>query len=55
VRGRVATRDEVEAFFGVPERTESSFVRYEVNERYPHVEFTSEGRIGKLSALLEPV
>jgi len=50
-----ATRDEVEAFFGAPERTESSFVRYEVNERYLHVEFNSDGRIGKLSALLEPV
>lgn len=50
-----ATRDEVEAFFGVPERTEPSFVRYEANERYLHVEFNSDGRIGKLSALLEPV
>lgn len=50
-----ATRTEVEDFFGVPERTGPSFVRYEANERYLHVEFNSDGRIGKLSALLEPV
>jgi DNA-binding transcriptional MerR regulator len=28
---------------------------YEANERYLHVEFNSDGRIGKVSALLEPV
>lgn len=50
-----ATRAEVEDFFGVPERTGTGFVRYEANERYLHVEFNSDGRIGKLSALLEAV
>lgn len=50
-----ASRDEVEAFFGAAERTGPHFVRYEANERYLHVEFNSDGQIGKLSALLEPV
>jgi hypothetical protein len=50
-----ATRTEVEAFFGVPERTGPSFVRYEANERYLHVEFNSNDRIGKVSALLEAI
>ena len=50
-----ATRAEVEDLFGVPERTGPAFVRYEANERYLHVEFNSDGRIGKLSALLEAV
>lgn len=50
-----ATRDEVEALFGAPERPGPSFVRYEANQRYLHVEFNSDGQIGKLSALLEPV
>ncbi|MFD2024231.1 hypothetical protein [Promicromonospora aerolata] len=50
-----ATRAEVEDFFGAPERTGAGFVRYEANQRYLHVEFDSDGRIGKLSALLEPV
>jgi hypothetical protein len=50
-----ATRTEVEAFFGVPERTGPSFVRYEANERYLHVEFNSNDRIGKVSAVLEAI
>lgn len=50
-----ATRTDVEALFGVAERTGPGFVRYEANRRYLHVEFGSDGRVGKLSALLEPV
>ncbi|MBL0885436.1 hypothetical protein [Myceligenerans indicum] len=50
-----ATRTEVEAIFGVAERTGPNFVRYEANQRYLHVEFNADGKIGKLSALLEPV
>ncbi|WP_454853768.1 hypothetical protein [Promicromonospora soli] len=50
-----ATRGEVADFFGAPERVGPNFVRYEANDHYLHVEFNSDGRIGKLSALLEAV
>ncbi|MGP4028842.1 hypothetical protein [Actinomadura sp. 3N407] len=50
-----ATRAEVAAFLGTPERTGRTFDRYEVNKRYLHFEFEPNGRIGKLSALLEPI
>ena len=50
-----ATRAEVTAFLGAPERTGRAFDRYEVNEHYLHVEFAPNGGIGMLSALLEPV
>lgn len=50
-----ATRDDIESFFGVPERSGPGFVRFEANERYLHVEFDSNGRIAKLSALLEAI
>lgn len=49
-----ATRAEVAARLGKPERTGPNFDRYEVNGRYLHFEF-NDGRIAKLSALLEPV
>jgi hypothetical protein len=50
-----ATRAEVAAFLGDPERVGPSFDRYEVNQRYLHFEFDSNGRVGKISALLEPI
>lgn len=48
-----ATRAEVAAFLGDPERVGPSFDRYEVNKRYLHFEFDSNGRVAKISALLE--
>jgi hypothetical protein len=50
-----ATRAEVAAFLGDPERVGPSFDRYEVNERYLHFEFDSDGRVATISALLDPV
>ncbi|MDU0293631.1 hypothetical protein [Saccharothrix longispora] len=50
-----ATRAEVTALLGTPERTGPDFDRYEVNGRYLHFEFGSNSRIAKLTALLEPV
>jgi hypothetical protein len=50
-----ATRAEVTAFLGTPERTGPNFDRYEVNKRYLHFEFEPDGRISKFSALLEPI
>ncbi|USX55609.1 hypothetical protein [Lentzea sp. HUAS12] len=50
-----ATRDEVRAFLGTPERTGPSFDRYQVNGRYLHFEFGADGRVARISALLEPV
>lgn len=50
-----ATRAEVAALLGNPERVGPNFDRYEVNTRYLHFEFDSNGRITKLSALLEPI
>ena len=50
-----ATRPDVEGLLGAPERSGPSFVRYEANERYLHVEFAEDGRVGKVSALLEAV
>lgn len=50
-----ATRDEVMAFLGTPERTGPSFDRYQVNGRYLHFEFGGDGRVARISALLEPV
>jgi hypothetical protein len=50
-----ATRPEVAALLGEPERTGPNFDRYEVNGRYLHFEFDAAGHTAKLSALLEPV
>lgn len=50
-----ATRAEVAAFLGTPERTGRTFDRYEVNKRYLHFAFGPDGRTGRLSALLEPI
>jgi hypothetical protein len=50
-----ATRAEVAAFFGDPERVGPSFDRYEVNKRYLHFEFDSQGHVARISALLEPI
>lgn len=50
-----ATRAEVTAFLGNPERVGPSFDRYAVNNRYLHFEFGSNGRVAKVSALLEPI
>ncbi|HVK23794.1 MAG TPA: hypothetical protein VM677_20760 [Actinokineospora sp.] len=50
-----ATRAEVTALLGVPERDGPNFVRFEANKHYLHFEFDSHGRAAKLSALLEPV
>ncbi|QBS39456.1 hypothetical protein [Nocardia sp. CS682] len=50
-----ATRSEVTALLGQPERAGPNFDRYEVNNRYLHFEFDPAGRVAKLSALLEPV
>ncbi|MFF3228151.1 hypothetical protein ACFYV7_35525 [Nocardia suismassiliense] len=50
-----ATRTEVTALLGQPERTGPNFDRYEVNDHYLHFEFDAAGRVAKLSALLEPV
>ncbi|MGI5500713.1 hypothetical protein [Lentzea sp. CA-135723] len=50
-----ATRDEVRAFLGTPERTGPSFDRYEVNNRYLHFEFGANERVARISALLEAV
>ncbi|MFI9402035.1 hypothetical protein [Nocardia sp. NPDC052316] len=50
-----ATRTEVTAVLGQPERTGPNFDRYEVNDHYLHFEFDAAGRIARLSALLEPV
>ncbi|GAA4023327.1 hypothetical protein GCM10022247_54570 [Allokutzneria multivorans] len=49
-----ATRTEVLALMGKPERTGPTFDRYEVNGHYLHFEFDA-GRISRLTALLEPV
>ncbi|MDA2808400.1 hypothetical protein [Nocardiopsis suaedae] len=50
-----ATRAETAALLGPPERTGPNFDRYEANKRYLHFEFEPNGRISKLSALLEPI
>ncbi|CAM4483090.1 hypothetical protein NONI108955_33715 [Nocardia ninae] len=50
-----ATRTEVAAALGKPERTGPNFDRYEINDHYLHFEFDAAGRVAKLSALLEPV
>lgn len=50
-----ATRAEVTAFLGRPEREGADFDRYEVNNRYLHFEFDSNSRVTKLSALLEAI
>jgi hypothetical protein len=50
-----ATRAEVTALLGDPERVGPNFDRYEVNKRYLHFEFDSNSRVAKLSALLEPI
>jgi len=50
-----ATRAEVTAFLGNPERVGPNFDRYEVNKHYLHFEFDSNSRVARLSALLEPI
>ncbi|MGC7102098.1 hypothetical protein ACPZ19_46140 [Amycolatopsis lurida] len=50
-----ATRADVTALLGNPERVGPNFGRYEINKRYLHFEFDSNSRVAKLSALLEPV
>lgn len=50
-----ASRAEVTAFLGDPERVGPDFDRYEVNKRYLHFEFDSNSRVAKISALLEPI
>lgn len=50
-----AERSEVTAFLGEPERSGPSFDRYQVNGRYLHFEFGPNGRVARISALLDPV
>lgn len=50
-----ATRAEVAALLGNPERGGPNFDRYEVNKRYLHFEFASNNRVARISALLEPI
>ncbi len=50
-----ATRAEVTALLGDPERVGQNFDRYKVNKRYLHFEFDSNSRVAMLSALLEPI
>jgi hypothetical protein len=50
-----ATRAEVTAMLGTPERAGPNFDRYEVNGHYLHFEFDSSSRLARLSALLHPV
>jgi hypothetical protein len=50
-----ASRAEVAALLGEPERTGPNFDRYAVNGHYLHVEFDAGGRAAMLSALLDPV
>ncbi|WP_149261923.1 hypothetical protein [Actinomadura sp. K4S16] len=49
-----ATRAEVTAFLGTPERVGPSFDRYQVNEHYLHFEFDQNGRTARITALFEP-
>jgi hypothetical protein len=51
----IATRAEVAALLGAPERVGPNFDRYEANERFLHFEFDSKSRVAKVSALLEPI
>lgn len=50
-----ATRAEVTAFLGAPERVGPSFDRFEANGRYLHFEYAANDRIAKISALLEAI
>ncbi|WP_086821592.1 hypothetical protein [Allokutzneria sp. NRRL B-24872] len=50
-----ATRAEVLARLGKPERTGPTFERFEANGHYLHFEFDGGGGITKVSALLEAV
>ncbi|MBN6037785.1 hypothetical protein [Amycolatopsis sp. 195334CR] len=50
-----ASRAEVGALLGPPERSGPNFDRFRVNNHYLHVEFGADNRIARLSALLEPV
>ncbi|MFG1791957.1 hypothetical protein [Nocardia sp. NPDC049149] len=50
-----ATRTEVAALLGKPERSGPNFDRYAVNGHYLHFEFDAAGHAAKLTALLEPV
>lgn len=48
-----ATRADVTALLGDPERVGPNFDRYEANGRYLHFEFDSNSRVARISALLE--
>ncbi|WP_414938316.1 hypothetical protein [Amycolatopsis sp. cmx-11-51] len=48
-----ATRAEVIALLGDPERVGPPFGRYEVNKHCAHFEFDSHDRVARISALLE--
>lgn len=50
-----ATRAEVAALLGDPERVGPNFDRYEANKRYLHFEFDSNGRVARITTLLEPI
>ncbi len=50
-----ASRAEVTAFLGDPERAGPNFDRYKVNGRFLHFEFARNSRVTRISALLEPV
>ncbi|MDA2809765.1 hypothetical protein O4J56_03855 [Nocardiopsis sp. RSe5-2] len=50
-----ATRSGVAALLGTPERAGAAFDRYPANGRHLHFEFDPGGRIGRVTALLEPV
>ncbi|GAA4864055.1 hypothetical protein [Saccharopolyspora cebuensis] len=50
-----ATRAEVTAFLGSPERVGPDFDRYAVNNRYLRFEFDAHDRTLRLTAMLNPV
>ncbi|GAA2685303.1 MULTISPECIES: hypothetical protein [Actinosynnema] len=51
----VASRGEVAALLGAPERSGPTFERYEANGHYLHFEFGRDDRVARISALLEAV
>ncbi|GAB2679832.1 hypothetical protein GCM10027271_46360 [Saccharopolyspora gloriosae] len=50
-----ASRTEVTALLGTPERVGPNFDRYEANGRYLHFEFDSDEHVTMISTLLEPI
>lgn len=50
-----ALRTEVTALLGVPERVGAHFDRFAEDRGYLHVEFDGDGRVTRISTLLEPV